>query len=52
MSHLHFFAIVQGLLAVLLLGIPFVAMLSAAIFLRTVVLRMLGFADEEDEDPA
>ena len=52
MSHLHLFAVVQGLIAVLLLGIPFVAMLCAAIFLRTVVRRWLGFADEEDEESA
>jgi hypothetical protein len=49
MSHLHLFAVVQGLIAVLLLGISFVAMLSAAIFLRTVVRRWLGFAEEEEE---
>jgi hypothetical protein len=52
MSHLHLFALFQGLIAVFLLGISFVAMLSAAIFLRTVLLTMLGFADEEDEESA
>jgi hypothetical protein len=49
MSHLHLFAVVQGLIAVLLLGIPFVAMLCAAIFLRTVLRRWLGFAEEDEE---
>ncbi len=49
MSHLHLFAVVQGLIAVLLLGIPFLAMLCAAIFLRTVLRKLLGFAAEDEE---
>ena len=52
MSHVHLFALAQGLIAVFLLVISFVAMLCAAIFLRTVLRRMLGFADEEDEESA
>jgi hypothetical protein len=48
-TNLHLFAILQGLIAVFLLAILFVALLASAIFLRTVVRRLLGFAEEEEE---
>jgi hypothetical protein len=48
-TNLHVFAIFQGLIAVFLLAILFVALLAAAIFLRTVLRRLLGLAEEEEE---
>jgi hypothetical protein len=42
-SYSHAFAIVQGLIAVLLLAILFVASVAAAIFVRTVLRKLLGF---------
>jgi hypothetical protein len=47
-SYTHLFALLQGLIAVFLLVVPFVALLAAAIFLRTVFRRLLGTAEEAE----
>ena len=46
--HVHLFAVFQGLIAVSLLAVLTVALAAAAIFLRTVLRRLLGFAEEEE----
>ena len=48
MSHVHFFAILQGVIAVFLLAVLTVVLAAVAIFLRTVLRRLLGFAEEEE----
>ena len=48
MSHVHLFALLQGVVAVFLLAVLTVMLAAAAIFLRAILRRLLGFAGEKE----
>ena len=50
MKHVQIFEFFQGLIAVFLLAVLFVALLAAAIFLQTMLRRLLGLIEVPEED--